>query len=237
MLKDREPGELRAGQRRRVPALRVRRSDEAGRTAHQGRPRPRGRVHRTRPVGPPRQRRRVDRARSPTGWTTSPAALAAFAQDLGDRMADVVVVTMSEFGRTVKENGNRGTDHGHGNAMLVSAARSRAAKSTASGRASNATSSGRAATWPSPPTSATSSPKSSPRTSARRTSRGSSRATRTSRRWGSCAPRRFGNRGVGDSGIQGFKDSRIRRFKDSMAVPCGAVSAGGPARSHAPRRR
>jgi uncharacterized protein (DUF1501 family) len=45
--------------------------------------------------------------------------LAAFSQDLGERMADVVVVTMSEFGRTVKENGSRGTDHGHGNAMLV----------------------------------------------------------------------------------------------------------------------
>jgi uncharacterized protein (DUF1501 family) len=45
--------------------------------------------------------------------------IAAFAQDLGDRMADVVVVTMSEFGRAVKENGSRGTDHGHGNAMLV----------------------------------------------------------------------------------------------------------------------
>ncbi len=46
-------------------------------------------------------------------------SLAAFYQDLGDRMEDVVVVTMSEFGRTAKENGNRGTDHGHANAMFV----------------------------------------------------------------------------------------------------------------------
>jgi uncharacterized protein (DUF1501 family) len=46
-------------------------------------------------------------------------ALAAFARDLGDKMADVVVITMSEFGRTVAENGNRGTDHGHATAMLV----------------------------------------------------------------------------------------------------------------------
>jgi uncharacterized protein (DUF1501 family) len=45
--------------------------------------------------------------------------LAAFTRDLGDRMSDVMVITMSEFGRTVKENGTRGTDHGHGNAMLV----------------------------------------------------------------------------------------------------------------------
>ena len=46
-------------------------------------------------------------------------AIAAFAKDLGPRMADVTLVTMSEFGRTVKENGNRGTDHGHANCMLV----------------------------------------------------------------------------------------------------------------------
>src|SRR5262249_48205540 len=42
-------------------------------------------------------------------------SLAAFYQDMGDRMADVTVVTMSEFGRTARENGNRGTDHGHAN--------------------------------------------------------------------------------------------------------------------------
>jgi uncharacterized protein (DUF1501 family) len=46
-------------------------------------------------------------------------AIAAFARDLGSRMADVTLVTMSEFGRTVKENGNRGTDHGHANLMLL----------------------------------------------------------------------------------------------------------------------
>jgi uncharacterized protein (DUF1501 family) len=46
-------------------------------------------------------------------------ALAAFWQDLGERMDDVVMVTMSEFGRTAKENGNRGTDHGHANVMFV----------------------------------------------------------------------------------------------------------------------
>lgn len=45
--------------------------------------------------------------------------IAALARDLGDRMQDVVVVTMSEFGRSVSENGSRGTDHGHGNAMMV----------------------------------------------------------------------------------------------------------------------
>jgi uncharacterized protein (DUF1501 family) len=46
-------------------------------------------------------------------------AIAAFCQDLGDRMEDVVIVTMSEFGRTAEENGTGGTDHGHGSLMMV----------------------------------------------------------------------------------------------------------------------
>ena len=47
------------------------------------------------------------------------AGLAAFHEDMGSRMQDIVVVTMSEFGRTARENGNRGTDHGHANCMFV----------------------------------------------------------------------------------------------------------------------
>jgi uncharacterized protein (DUF1501 family) len=46
-------------------------------------------------------------------------SLTAFWTDLGDLGEDTVVVTMSEFGRTARENGNRGTDHGHANVMFV----------------------------------------------------------------------------------------------------------------------
>lgn len=46
-------------------------------------------------------------------------ALSALCQDMGDKMEDIVLVTMSEFGRTAQENGNNGTDHGHGNVMMV----------------------------------------------------------------------------------------------------------------------
>jgi len=45
--------------------------------------------------------------------------LAVLAERLGPMFDDTVIVVMSEFGRTARENGNRGTDHGHGNAMWV----------------------------------------------------------------------------------------------------------------------
>jgi uncharacterized protein (DUF1501 family) len=46
-------------------------------------------------------------------------SLSAFWIDLGDLAGDTVIVTMSEFGRTARENGNRGTDHGHANVMFI----------------------------------------------------------------------------------------------------------------------
>ena len=47
------------------------------------------------------------------------ASIAALTLDLGKRMDDVLILTMSEFGRTARQNGTGGTDHGHGNAMFL----------------------------------------------------------------------------------------------------------------------
>ncbi|MFZ0273733.1 MAG: DUF1501 domain-containing protein [Acidobacteriaceae bacterium] len=47
------------------------------------------------------------------------AGLAAFWTDMGDQAGDIVLVTMSEFGRTCRQNGTGGTDHGHANVMFI----------------------------------------------------------------------------------------------------------------------
>jgi uncharacterized protein (DUF1501 family) len=46
-------------------------------------------------------------------------SIAALVADLGDRMGDVTILTMSEFGRTARQNGSAGTDHGHAGALFV----------------------------------------------------------------------------------------------------------------------
>src|SRR5499427_3692336 len=45
--------------------------------------------------------------------------LAAFYRDLGDRMRNVVILTMTEFGRAIRQNGSGGTDHGHASCLFV----------------------------------------------------------------------------------------------------------------------
>jgi uncharacterized protein (DUF1501 family) len=61
---------------------------------------------------------------SDAGWmhnqlTEMSTALAAFAKELGTNLNKVTLITLSEFGRRVEENGSQGLDHGHGNAVLV----------------------------------------------------------------------------------------------------------------------
>ncbi len=60
------------------------------------------------------QKRILDRLLSPLG-----EGLATLIRDLGSISSDTVIMVMSEFGRTVQENGNEGTDHGHGNLMWL----------------------------------------------------------------------------------------------------------------------
>ncbi len=55
----------------------------------------------------------------PALMTDLAGGILAFYQDLGDLFKRVTLVTMSEFGRRVQENGSAGTDHGHGNVMFV----------------------------------------------------------------------------------------------------------------------
>jgi uncharacterized protein (DUF1501 family) len=54
-----------------------------------------------------------------TNLTGLGRGLAVFAQTLGSEWDNTVVVVLSEFGRTFRENGNRGTDHGHGSVYFV----------------------------------------------------------------------------------------------------------------------
>lgn len=54
-----------------------------------------------------------------TRLTEFAGGLSALHRDLGERMSEVLVLTMSEFGRTAHQNGNRGTDHGHGTAFFA----------------------------------------------------------------------------------------------------------------------
>jgi uncharacterized protein (DUF1501 family) len=62
---------------------------------------------------------RGENAELPRNLERLARGLSAFRADLGPAFQRVVVVVMSEFGRTARENGTGGTDHGHGNVMLV----------------------------------------------------------------------------------------------------------------------
>ena len=62
---------------------------------------------------------RVSGSGAPNRLRDFSQSIAALVTDLGDRMDDVVIMTMSEFGRMAKENGNGGTDHGHAGALFV----------------------------------------------------------------------------------------------------------------------
>ena len=119
MLKSADPAKYQPENGADYPQVRLRRRAPADRAADQGRRRARSRLCRSRRLGHARQSGLVRRPARRTGSTISAAASPRSPRDLGDRMDDIVILTMSEFGRAVAENGNRGTDHGHGNAMMI----------------------------------------------------------------------------------------------------------------------
>lgn len=61
----------------------------------------------------------AENSQLPTLLNEFGSSIAAFHRDMGSAMQDIVIVTMSEFGRTAAESGNQGTDHGHGGVMMV----------------------------------------------------------------------------------------------------------------------
>ena len=119
ILKAANPQQYIAAERRRLSALAVRPAPAADRAAHQGGRRTRDRVRRRRRLGHAREPGRRDGPARAVVSTTSRSRSRALVADLGDRMADVTILTMSEFGRTARQNGNGGTDHGHASAMFV----------------------------------------------------------------------------------------------------------------------
>lgn len=66
-----------------------------------------------------RQQGRTESGELPRRLDELGQTLAAFRADLGEHLERVVVLVMSEFGRTARENGTGGTDHGHGTVMLL----------------------------------------------------------------------------------------------------------------------
>ena len=98
-------------------------------------------------MGPSRQRRQHAGTDRECAARLLPIA-AAFWTDLGDLAEDTVVVTMSEFGRTARENGNRGTDHGHANVMFVMGGPVKGGKVYGRWPGLDQRNSTKAATWP-----------------------------------------------------------------------------------------